>query len=239
MVDPISIPHAAQLLELSPNRVRVMAAHGQLLALKIGDRWLVERSAVESRRRRGGVSGRPFAPHNAWALLFLASGWDVEGIDPSVRSRLRRALAIDGLGNLAPRLVLRAESRLLNVHPGELRYLIEDPDFVRAGVSAAGEYGLDLLPGHEADGYVSASALAKLARDHALADAGPGNVRVRVVPDQAWRVLAGISIAPIAAVALDLAEDPDPRSAAAGQAALHDIDCDLLDPGRIERYARA
>jgi hypothetical protein len=196
-----------------------MAVHGQLAASKIGDRWLVERSAVETRRRKGGHSGRPFAPHSAWVLLLLASGQTVEGIDPSVRSRLRRAVRVDGLAKLAPRLVRRAESQHFDVHPGELRYLLEDPAFLQTGISAAGEYGLDLLSGHEADGYVAASGLKQLIADHALsaADPGSGNVRVRLVPDKAWRHLADAKIAPTAAVAIDLAEDPDPRSASAGK----------------------
>ncbi len=219
MNDPLSIPDAAQVLELSPSRVRAMAVHGQLDASKIGDRWLVERSAVEARRRKGGHSGRPFAPHNAWALLLLASGQTVEEIDPSVRSRLRRAVRVDGLAKLAPRLVRRAESQHFDVHPGELRYLVENPAFLRTGISAAGEYGLDLLSGHEADGYVVASGLKRLIANHALsaAVAHSGNVRVRLVPDKAWRHLADAKVAPTAAVAIDLAEDPDPRSASAGK----------------------
>lgn len=226
MIDPISVPQAAQILELSSDRVRAMAVHGQLGALKIGDRWLVERSAVDARRRKGGHSGRPFEAHNAWALLLLASGQTVEGIDPSVRSRLRRALRVDGLEKLTPRLVRRAESQRFHIHPGELRCLLEDPAFLRTGISAAGEYGLDLLSGQEADGYVAESSLKRLTTDHALSAAGgstPGNVRVRLVPDRAWHHLSGAEIAPRAAVALDLAEDSDPRSGAAGRRALRDL----------------
>lgn len=219
MNNPLSIPDAAQVLELSPSRVRAMAVHGRLGASKIGDRWLVERGAVETRRRQGGHAGRPFEAHNAWALLLLASDEDVADVHPSVRSRLRRALRVDGLEKLEPRLVRRAESRYFDGHPGELRHLTEDQSFLRTGISAAGEYGLDLLSGHEADGYVAASGLKQLIADHALsaADAHSGNVRVRLVPDKAWRHLADAKVAPTAAVAIDLAEDPDHRSASAGK----------------------
>jgi hypothetical protein len=210
---------AARILDLDPSRVRAMALRGQLGASKFGDRWALDRSAVEARRRKGGHAGRPFEPHNAWALLLLASNQDVPEIDASVRSRLRRALRVEGLERLAPRLARRAESQHFDVHPGELRYLLEDPAFVRTGISAAGEYGLDLLSGHEADGYVAARGLKRLIADHALsaADAHSGNVRVRLVPDKAWRHLADAKVAPTAAVAIDLAEDPDPRSASAGK----------------------
>lgn len=120
-------------------------------------------------------------------------------------------MRVDGLAKLAPRLVRRAESQHFDVHPGELRYLLEDPAFVRTGISAAGEYELDLLSGYEADGYVVASVLKRLIANHALsaADAHSGNVRVRLVPDKAWRHLADAKVAPTAAVAIDLAEDPN------------------------------
>jgi excisionase family DNA binding protein len=225
MVDPISIPEAAQVLGLSSARVRAMAVHGQLSASKVGDRWLVERAAVEQRRHQKASAGRPLAPHNAWALLLLASGEEVKAIDPSVRSRLRRALAVEGLEKLAPRLARRAEVRSFRAHPGEISYLLEDPDLVRSGVSAAGAHDFGLVSGQEIDGYLQKSKLKKFAARHALSPAGlEGNVRLRLVPDKAWRFLQSESIAPIAAVAVDLAEDPDPRSSQAGRAALHDLD---------------
>ncbi len=202
-----------------------MALRGQLGASKFGDRWALDRSAVEARRREGGHAGRPFEPHNAWALLLLASNQDVLALDASVRSRLRRALRVEGLKKLAPRLVRRAESQRFDVYPGEFSYLLEDPAFLRTGISAAGAYGLDLLSGHEADGYVVAGSLERLTKKHALsvADAGLGNVRVRVVPEKAWSHLVGAKLAPIAAVAIDLREDPDPRTASAGRRALGDL----------------
>lgn len=227
MSDQLAVPEVANVLGLSPSRVRALIVRGQLPALKIGGRWLVERATVETRRRRDISNGRPFAPHNAWALLFLASEEDVEGIDPSVRSRLRRALRLEGLVRLGPRLFRRAEMRFLNAHPGESDYLLEDPDLVRSEVSAAAEHGLDLVSGQEVDGYLPSSALERFTASHALSPAGAaGNVRLRLVPDESWRFLAGRSIAPLAAVALDLSEDPDPRSARAGRAALRELDRD-------------
>lgn len=118
MLDPISVPEAARTLELSPARVRAMASQGQLPALKIADRWLVERSAVEQRRMQKAVRGRRFTPWNAWALLLLASGEDAPELDPSVRSRLKRALALEGFGDLAPRLGNRADVSMYRAHPG-------------------------------------------------------------------------------------------------------------------------
>lgn len=220
-MDPVSIPEAAKLLELSPGRVHALVARGGMPAVKVGGRWLIERSEVERRRRAKGLRGRPFAPRNAWALLRLASGEDAEALDPSVRSRLRKALAIEGLEQLAPRLVRRGESHHFAAHRGEIPYLLEDPRFVASGVSAAGAHGIDLIPGREADGYVRAKAEQEFVADHALMPAAPGaNVRLRIVPDDAWSFPAEATTAPLAAVVLDLAEEADPRSSAAGREAL-------------------
>ncbi len=223
-MDPVSIPDAASALGLSASRVHAMVVNGRLPAAKVGGRWLIERGEVERRRRQGALKGRPFAAHNAWTLLALASGEDPNGVDPSVRSRMRRALSLEGLEKLRPRLARRGESRYFDAHRGEIDYLVKDPRFVASGISAAGAHGLNLVSGREADGYVRAGALKEFVADHALQPAGPGaNLHLRVVPDEAWRFLDGLSFAPIAAVALDLAEDPDPRSSQVGQAALRDL----------------
>jgi len=224
MVDPISTHEAARVLKVSPTRVRAMASRGQLPAEKIVDRWVVERSAVEQRRRQKTPSGRRFTPRNAWALLMLVSGEDAPNLDPSVRSRLKRALALEGLGDLVPRLKDRADLFIYNAHPGEISYVLEDGALVRSGISAADSVESGLLPGQEADGYLAESLLQSFVTRHALSPAGPeGNVRVRVVPDDVWSILRGRSVAPQAAVALDLADELDPRSQAAGKALLREL----------------
>jgi len=230
MVDPISISAAARDLGLSPARVRALAAGGGLAAAKLGDRWFVERAAVERRRRAKPAAGRPFSPRNAWALLSLASGEDVVEVDSSVRSRLRRALAIDGLERLAPRLMRRAEALSFNAHPGEIAHVLKDPGFVRSGISAPGELGL--VSGREADGYLLEGESGDFIARHALEPAGiEGNLRLRLAPEEAAHFLKGRGVAPTAAIALDLAEEPDPRSARAGLEALRGNDLERRKRG--------
>ncbi len=89
--------------------------------------------------------------------------------------------------------------------------------------------GADLLPGREADGYVAESELQDFLDRHVLHPAAggiEGNVRLRVVPDDVWNNLdfSGRSVAPKAAVALDLAGERDARSHAAGKSLLREID---------------
>jgi hypothetical protein len=223
----ISVPDAADALGLSPARVRLLAANGGLPAQKIGGRWVVERSGVEKRRSRGSAGGRPFAPRNAWAVLGLASGDEVDGVGPVVRSRLRRALSSDGLSSLMLRLESRAEVHRYSSHPGEIPYVLADKKLVASGVSAAQEIGLDLMSGLEADGYVSAEDLDAFVRDHALfpAAAVDANVVLRVVPDDVWAdFLKGRPHASEAAIGLDLAEDADSRSQVAGKKLLGQLD---------------
>jgi hypothetical protein len=223
----ISVLDAADALGLSPARVRLLAANGGLPAQKIGGRWLVERGGVEKRRSRGSAGGRPFAPRNAWAVLGLASGDEVDGVDAVVRSRLRRALALEGLGSLALRLERRAEVHHYSGHPGEISYVLADPRLVASGVSAAQGVGLDVMSGNEADGYVSASNLNGFVEEHALfpVAAVDANVVLRIVPDDVWAVfLKGRPHASEAVIALDLAEDVDSRSRAAGKNLLRRLD---------------
>jgi excisionase family DNA binding protein len=225
MIEPISTAEAASLLALSATRVRAMVSRGQLPAVKVGGRWLVERSAVEQRRRGEAPRGRRFTPRNAWALLLLASGEDAPKLDPSVRSRLKRALALEGLGELAPRLRDRSSISNYKSHPGEIPYVLADDALVPSGISAAGPMGLGLLASREVDGYIGQSQLPHFIAKHALSPAGiEGNVRLRAVPDDAWRELDGRSVAPAAAVALDLADEPDSRSRTAGQKLIRQID---------------
>jgi excisionase family DNA binding protein len=225
MIDPISIAEAASLLALSATRVRAMVSRGQLPAVKVGGRWLVERGAVEQRRRGEAPRGRRFTPRNAWALLLLASGEDAPKLDPSVRSRLRRALALEGLAALAPRLRDRSSVSIHKAHPGEIPYVLEDPALVPSGISAAGSMGLGLLASREVDGYIAQSQLPRFLATHVLSPGGiEGNVRLRAVPDDAWRELDGRSVAPAAAVALDLADEPDSRSRTAGKKLIRQID---------------
>lgn len=226
MSDLLSIPEAADELSLHPSRVRALAADGALPAIKIGRHWAIDRAAVARRLRGKHGAGRPFEPHNAWALLLLASGDKPDWLSAKEHWRFRQLLRVDGLSGLASRLERRGRRRELDAHPGELSHVLADRHLIRSGVSAAGSYELDLVSGAEADGYLAASRLNEFEHAHALepASLGAGNVLVRVVPDSAWHFSPGQNAAPQAAVALDLVDDVDPRSQRAGRELLKRID---------------
>lgn len=221
----LSVPEAARELQVNPSRVRALVASGELSGRKLGGRWIVESVDVSRRKQSPRPAGRPLEPQNAWGALFLASGLAAPWLESVARWRLRQSLAASGLKGLMPRLIRRSELHRFFVHPGELRYLGERPDLVRAGVSAATAHELDPVPGHELDAYVRDKALERLRSDHALspASAGQGNVVLRAIPDFAWHFQKG-SVAPLAAVAIDLAEEPDSRSARIGAEAIKRLD---------------
>jgi excisionase family DNA binding protein len=220
MADLVSVSDAAEVLRLDRSRVRALAASGELSARKIGGVWLIDRASVERRREHPVPAGRPLSASNAWRVLLLASGEDVgKDVGPVARWRVRDALGRRGLDGLQRLLRRHAEVHTFWGLPGELRRVRERDDVMLSGTSAAGGHHLDLLSGDRVDVYVSGSRASGVERAHALAPA-PGavaNVVLRLVPDDVWPLLAGRRLAPLAAVAIALAEDPDPRAARVGR----------------------
>ena len=218
LIDPVSASDAARQLGLSPARVRVMAAAGQLAAEKIGGRWLLERSEVELRGRSEPRVGRRFTSRNAWAVLQLLSEEEAADLSPSVRSRLKRMLLAEGLKELAPRLGNRATVSHYRAHPGELANVHHDPVLRPTGATMGAQFGV--VPSAPVDGYLSAAEQANFVRRHALTPGAPTNVMLRVVPGHVWEQLGELSLPPRAAVALDLMEAWDPRLKEAGTTAV-------------------
>ncbi|NYG05898.1 excisionase family DNA binding protein [Phycicoccus badiiscoriae] len=64
----LSVPEAASRLGVSPARVRQRIADGSLVAEKVGGRWLVDLSVVQSKPRRG----RPAKSSVVWDAIRLA-----------------------------------------------------------------------------------------------------------------------------------------------------------------------
>lgn len=226
MTDLVSVSDAAEVLELDRSRVRALAASGELSSRKIGGVWLIDRASIEQRREHPAPAGRPLSASNAWRVLLLASGEGFdEDADPVVRWRLRDALDRRGLDGLRGLLRRHAEPQSFWGLAGELRRLRERDDVVLAGTSAAGGHHLDLLSGDRVDLYVSVSRAPGLEREHALQPVvgAEANVVLRLVPDEAWPLLAGRRLAPLAAVAIGLAEAPDPRAARVGREVIERI----------------
>ena len=225
MVDAISVDwlspaEAAELLGVSPRRVYALIDEGRLRGGRVGGRILVHRDEVEARVGGASANGRPFSARRGWALLLLAAGLDPVGLPSDARSKLRRLLRERDLWTMRARFATRAERRVLRAHASDLVRIAADTSVVRSGAGAAADAGLPLVaPGAPLELYVDAATANRLAERYRLSPSPLGNVTLRVVPDDV-RAWLSSPVAPWPAVALDLAEDGDPRSLDVARSAL-------------------
>jgi excisionase family DNA binding protein len=224
----VGLREAAARVGVSERRLRAMIAAGQLEAEKVGGRWLVvpeslDRLAIARRR-----DGPPWSPVLAWAYLLHRDG-DPHALHElsrvarhRVRQRARAPLALDDLAALAAR---RAESWRCHAHPSVVEEL--KGAGVASGLSAAEALGVGLgvRSGEHVDVYLPRSRARRLIDELALSPAHGAQVNaiVRAVPEQAWG-LDHREIAPLLAVALDLAEHGDARSREAAERLVSGVD---------------
>ena len=213
---------AADVLDVSPRRVRQLLESGQLAGQQLGRSWVIEQGDIDRLRRNG--AGRPWSASSAWAVLELAAGHEPE-LSPVERSRARRRLADHGLGGLVEQLRARAERREVYAHPSVLGRVVGDGRVVRGGVSAASHYRADLIVQDAAEVYVRAGDVVDLVDSYALdEDAVRPNVILHVVDDEVWPFDDQQQIASWAVVAVDLLDADDERSQRAG--------CELIERHR-------
>ena len=212
-----SVSEAAKELNLSPQRVRVLARSGVLDAEKVGNQWLVK--DVEQVRR--SHPGRPLSAANAWGVLALVAGEDADWLDASVRSRLRRRLREPGWSVEAVSCSqARAAIKVLRVLPGDLSKL--EAEILPSGLSA--RYSeLDVLSSAEhLDGYVNQRSFEAIRRRfRPLSDPARSNLILRI-PSGNW-VLQHQDRVPLAVAAADLLSSDDPRAKRAAHAILSDL----------------
>jgi len=218
-IDLLAPADAAAELGVSVRRVYDLIASGRLPAERIGHRLLIGRAAVDAWDKVRSPGGQPFSPRRAWGLLALADGEPAPWLDPVSRSKLRAILRDRSLRDLRSRLERRAEKHAYRSHPSDLPRLASEPGVMRSGASAAREVGIDLIASDFLDAYVPTREFDRLVRRYRLRPSREPNVILRRLPDLAfgWDSRA---VAPASAVAIDLAEEPDPRSQDAAERAL-------------------
>lgn len=219
-VEWMTTADAAEALNLTADRVRQLIATGVLDSRRVGGRYVVRRHDVEARIGTGAPPGRPFSPRRAWALILLAGGETPPGLDAVTLSKLRAVLRDRDLWSMRSRLGSRAKSRDLRAHSSDLARLESESGVVLTGGRHAREAGLSLVaPDAPVELYTDERTADRLAARYVLRPSDRPNVRLRVLPPVAAGWLRG-RVAPRAAVALDLAEDLDPRAQAAAREAL-------------------
>ena len=223
----LTLPEAADRLGVNERRVRALIKCGQLEARKAGGRWLLDPAAVDARRDLAVAGGRPLSPQNAWATLWLAAmprgepgPWSIYPMDRlarwRARQRLSRAPLAEALAGLAPRLRTRGRLRRLRAHPSDVPRILQEPDVVRTGVSAAADYGADIVAPGVVEAYVPVERLPALQRAYLLHPSSSPNVLIRAV-EGPWPFPPGCRLAPPSAVALDLLDADDERTRRAGR----------------------
>lgn len=213
---PVGVREAAERIGVSQRRVRAMIAAGQLDAEKAQGRWLIEQGSLDRVADISRRAGPPWSPVLAWAYLLYRDGdpHALDGLSRVSRHRVaRRAGASLGLDELAALAARRAESWRCRAHPSVIDELLEAGTV--SGLSAAGALGVGVgvRPGEHADVYLPKSLAQQLVDELALSPARGADVNaiVRSVPESAWR-LDYRDVAPLLAVALDMAEHADVRS---------------------------
>jgi excisionase family DNA binding protein len=221
--DLVSPPDAAAELGVSARRVYDLIARGRLPAERIGRRLFVARNDVDAWAKSRSPGGQPFSPSRAWGLLLLADGEQASWLDPVSRSKLRAILRERSLRELRSRLERRGERHAFRAHPSDLERLKSLPRIMRSGASAASDVGMDLVASEYLDAYVPAAEFDRLVKRYRLRPSRQPNLILRRLPDVAFGWNAR-PVAPAAAVAIDLAEEPDPRSQEAADLALRRYD---------------
>lgn len=219
---------AAERLGVDQSRVRALVVSGALRGRRVGPVWLIDEDSVD--RQQGfvaaGATGRSMAARIAWAAGDLVDDGDAAWLRISERSRLRRRLREATSVDVVRRWLSSRSARSVRYRVGErdLDEVLGAEGVVRTGVSAAAVYGLGLGAGGSADAYVSADVAKRLGQDFYLIESQTGNLALRVVGDDlhvaASRVIGGRRVAPRLVVGVDLADDLDARTRAAG--------CELL-----------
>ena len=208
----VSVPQAAEQLELDVGRVRRLVASGALAGQKIGGRWLVDDVAVAERLASRRRSGRPLSQRSAWGLLWAADGRSMPWLAPREKSRAAERARNWPVEDWPWACHHRAAVHRLRAHPSAIAPLLDDSRVVRGGVSARG-LSADLIVSDEAEIYVRADDVMSLISEYALIESNRPNVIVRVPPSELW-LFEGPD-APWPIVAVDLLDAGDDRSAKA------------------------
>lgn len=174
-VDLLSVAQAADLLGVSPARIRQRIAEGSLPAQKVGAAWVLERAAIVP-----AAVGRPLG---GLLALAVAAWWDGVGPRPAswqedrVRAKVREIER--WTDEELPRAVRRtfarrAERRLLHVRRATVGALRSDSRVLRSGVHdprltvACEPEELPPASTVALEAYVPWMSLAGLLADHGL-----------------------------------------------------------------------
>jgi len=200
---------AAERIGVSVRHVQRLVAGRDLVA--IGPDRIVADSVAQWIAQRQGSRPRAWEEPTAWAAVALLEGEPAPWLGQAQRSRLRSALTDTTAVELTARARNRAGIHRFHAHPRALGSLAQD--VVESG--ATGGVG-GLTAPDRLDGYVSASALDRLAQRYRLTPDPAGPVTLRATdmpPDVVTELAAGRRLV---LAGLDLAGSTDARERSTG-----------------------
>jgi excisionase family DNA binding protein len=231
----MSVREAASLLGVDPRQVRRLVVEGVLPATRMGNQWLVDRSAVAARAQEVQGPGRPLSPRGAWALLDMLDGRR-SALPAGEAGRLRaRARAVDP--RATPRrwriwLSRRARPEFFAADADALADLLADPRIARGAASvrhSAVPPGGRVMAGG-AELYVPAAEAARIIDEYSLLPSNRPNLVIRIPSLDSWPLPAGSGDVPPSVEAADLLDARDSRSVQAGAALLAALQQRWLEP---------
>lgn len=196
----VSLSDASRVLGISIERVRQLVVAGDLPGQRFGNAWAVPRDALVARRRISRRGGRPLSPVHAWTAIVAGD------VDLSWPGRYQRRAAL-----------VRCDMSRADVDS-----LPRVAEALEGGVHAAIALGAPLAASDNRDLYLSRAMHHRLESVVALVIDPLGPIRLRVVDDDAWKLVPRADLAPRAAVALDLLDSADPRQWIAAESLVND-----------------
>ncbi len=215
----MKVQEAANILGLSPLRVRQLISNGRIQAVKHGRDWDITPSSVSNFIPLG--AGRRLSPLRAWGAIAALAGHRAEWLTADARSKAKkhaRKLLNSNPRHIAGVLSARYEQVYVYVHPSSLPRLAQAS--IAAGLSGAHLLNSDLVLSGAQDSlaYIDAAGWIKFQEQHGVHfDWEEKNAEVRIAPDA--RIVAAMREDEAfhrASVAVDLLQSNEPRVSDAG-----------------------
>lgn len=218
----VSSRDAAARLHVSDRQIRNMVRQGVLDVLPGTAHLLITADSLTRAAQAPRRTGRPWTPRTGWASIDLLSGGTAPWLTPAERYRLRQSLKTLSVDEVSATARNRARAKTFRAVPEALPMLLQH--IVPTGGSAmrtraiADRFGLTSAASG-VDGYVGSGTSANIAASLGMVPDPQGNVTLREVEFQD----ALHDGAPVAAVALDLAESFSTRDQSAGRRVLEEL----------------
>lgn len=179
----ISVTEAASRLGVSRQQILAFIRAGRLDARRVGAQWILDDTGLAPVVR--SFRTRPMAARTSWGFISLLDGMPVPWLRAEEVSRLRSRLHDrPSIEQAAWWLSNRSERHYFAGHRSALRLVLEAPDTLPTGASAANNDIIDLAL---AEAYVPAEQIEDIAGRFFLSPASRTDANVVLhVPNGLW-----------------------------------------------------